>query len=300
MTVLPSGWTSAVATVFPLYFKSGILLVLLTPWRFTLSEILTINLSPLFVVLGTLKLSSDWRTISSLGFFLLSPKGFINDALDLSGMPFSVLPLFAPLISILTSVMAPSSFSSTSFSSTPSGCGVASVYEAAYEAASGFFSPSSDVVSSSSSISGVAAFPEIFSSTNVCASRLESASSLLAISSSIPAISLSVKSASFRACLWASVSAKASFSSTTVSSSKTVSSSEFEASSVFSVSLGASVVSGFSSSTGAEVSSLFSSFSSTKLSSSLVVSGSAESSATAWFSLSSSAASTEDGDTKSA
>ena len=237
---------------------------------------------------------------------MLSPKGFINDALDLSGMPFSVLPLFAPSIFILTSVMAPSSFSSTSFSSTPSGCGVASVYEAAYEAASGFFSPSSDVVSSSSSISGVAAFPEIFSSTNVCASRLESASSLLAISSSIPAISLSVKSASFRACLWASVSAKASFSSTTVSSSKTVSSSEFEASSVFFVSLGASVVSGFSSSAGAGVSSLFpsdksslfSSFSS-KLSS-LLVSVSVGSSVTTWFSLPSSAASTEDGDTKSA
>ena len=180
-------------------------------------------------------------------------------------------------------------------------------------------------------------------------STLKSASSktLLAVSSSISAISLSVKPASFRACFCSSVSAKSSFSSTTVSSSvvsagsiaynfillsfssttagisslfssvttmsssETVSSSEFGAPSVFSVSLGASVFAvvssfGFSvSSAGAGVSSLFPSdksslFSSTKLSSSLVVSGSAESSATAWFSLSSSAASTEDGDTKSA
>ena len=72
-----------------------------------------------------------------------------------------------------------------------------------------------------------------------------------------------------------------------------MSSSEFEASSVISFFVGASVFSvvsaGFSSSAGAEVSSLFSSdksslfslFSSTKLSSSLVVSGSADSSATA-------------------
>ena len=55
--------------------------------------------------------------------------------------------------------------------------------------ASGTFS--SEIPSAFAS-SSVAVFSEIFSSTNVCALRLELAFNLLAISFSIPAISLSV------------------------------------------------------------------------------------------------------------
>ena len=103
-------------------------------------------------------------------------------------------------------------------------------------------------------------FSEIFSSTNVCASRLESAFSLLAISFSISAISLSVKSASFKDCFWSSVSVKASFSSTTaslfsvlVSSAGASSAGVFSGSSSFDSTAGASsstfsVISGSSSS----------------------------------------------------
>ena len=83
---------------------------------------------------------------------------------------------------------------------------------------------------------------EIFSSTNVCASRLELAFNLLAISFSIPSISLSVKPACFRACFCESVSVKASLPSTTASSFSSEASSFCEVASVSSVAVFSFVV----------------------------------------------------------
>ena len=146
-----------------------------------------------------------------------------------------------------------------------------------------------------SPISASAAFCSVISLRKLSVSNLGSASSSPVISSSISVISLSVKPASFRFCLCSSVSVKTSFSTT--------------AASLFSVvvpSAGASLSgvssgdSSFNSSAGVSSAGVsVSLFSSTGFSS-LVVSVSAVSSATAWFSLSSSAASTEDGDTRRA
>ena len=81
-----------------------------------------------------------------------------------------------------------------------------------------FFSPAATGSAlASSDFSSSAAFCSFISLRKLSVSNLGSASSSLAISASISFISLSVKPASFRFCLWASVNVKACFSSTAAS-----------------------------------------------------------------------------------